>query len=316
MAGGEVEVFMARAARFFLALAFVALSGAATAAAVSPPLPGPLHVECRGERSAGPTVILESGAFGTGDDWSFLLGDLAAGGRVCAYDRGGVGRSPPRAGGEDVVAVAHELAALLDQISESGPVILVGHSNGALYVETFAALYPARVAGLVYVNGVNSNDIDDPFLVRDLDAERCLSNMAVVVADVGLAPLLAPVVVKAEGLTGEAAARKRRALTTLSSLRVARDEDRAIVPGLTVTGDLGGAPASIPVAVIFGVPYPQNNWARHWRAAEVAPAARAARSWVLDAPGASHTSPLARDRAYVVAAVEWLRAGAGVPTAR
>jgi pimeloyl-ACP methyl ester carboxylesterase len=282
-------------------------AGGTAYSAVVPPSASGLRIDCRGDRSAAPTVILESGAFGTADDWQFVLGDLAAGGRVCAYDRAGVGLSAPGDGREDVVAIAHELGVVLDQIQETGPVILVGHSNGALYIETFAALYPGRVAGLVYVNGVNSNDLDDPVLVHDLDAERCLSNLAVIVADIGLAPLVAPVVVHAEGLTGEAARRKLRALTSLHSLRVSRDEDRAIVPGLSAARDLGGPPAAIPTVVIVGEPYPNEKVARHWRAAEIVPAVRASRSWVLDAVGASHTSPLARDRAYVQAAVDWLR---------
>ena len=38
--------------------------------------PSPLHVDCRGERTAAPTVILESGAFGTSADWARVLDDL------------------------------------------------------------------------------------------------------------------------------------------------------------------------------------------------------------------------------------------------
>jgi pimeloyl-ACP methyl ester carboxylesterase len=270
-----------------------------------------LYVDCRGQASASPTVILESGAFGTSSDWDFVLADLAKGGRVCAYDRGGVGASPPRAGDESVTAIAHELAGLLDRMGESAPVILVGHSNGALYIETFAALWPSRVAGLVYVNGVTSNDLDDAALLRFLADERRLSDLAVDAASIGLAPLGASTMVKAEGLEGEAAARKIAALTDLRSLRVARDEDRAIVPGLTVTRELGGSPPSIPTVVIVGETRPDLFSSRAWRAAEIVPARRARRSWILDAVGATHVSPLARDRAWIVAAVDWLRSLSG-----
>jgi pimeloyl-ACP methyl ester carboxylesterase len=266
-----------------------------------------LYVDCRGQAAASPTVILESGAFGTSADWDFVLADLAKGGRVCAYDRGGVGASPPRAGDQSVTAIAHELAGLLDRLGETGPVILVGHSNGALYIETFAALWPNRVAGLVYVNGVTSNDLDDPALLRYLADERRLSDLAVDAADLGLAPLGASAMVKAEGLQGEAAARKVAALTDLRSLRVARDEDRAIVPGLTVTREVGGSPPAIPTVVIVGTTRPDIFSSKAWRAAEIVPAQRARRSWILDALGATHVSPLARDRAWIVAAVDWLR---------
>ena len=209
-------------------------------------LVGGLYVDCRGEATTAPTVILESGAFGTSADWDLVLDDLSRGGRVCAYDRAGVGDSPPRAGEEDITSIAEELASLLDALGETRPVILVGHSNGALYAETFAALWPDRVAGLVYVNGVTSNDLSDPLLLADLTRERRLSNLAATAGGLGLASLGAGSVVKEEALPTDAARRKRRSLSHPRELRVARDEDRAIVPALYITVNLGGSPAQIP----------------------------------------------------------------------
>jgi pimeloyl-ACP methyl ester carboxylesterase len=272
-----------------------------------------LFVDCRGQATASPTVILESGAFGTSADWDLVLDDLAKGGKVCAYDRAGVGASPARDGSEDVVSIARELGDLLDALGETRPVILVGHSNGALYAETFAAMWPQRVAGLVYVNGVTSNDIADPRLLADLRRERRLSNLAATAAGLGLAPLAAPSVVRAEGLPPEARRRKLWALSRPRRLRVARDEDRAIVPGLYVTANLGGSPPEIPTAVIFGSTDPDEVLAQAWRGAEAVPADKARLGWVLDAPGATHVSPLSRDRAYVAAAVDWLRSLAAAP---
>jgi pimeloyl-ACP methyl ester carboxylesterase len=268
---------------------------------------GNLFVDCRGQAGASPTVILESGAFGTSADWDLVLDDLAEGGRVCAYDRAGVGASPPRDGPEDVASIAHELAGLLDSLGETRPVILVGHSNGALYAETFAAMWRERVAGLVYVNGVTSNDVSDPRLLADLRRERRLSNLAATAAGLGLAPLAAPSVVESEALPLDAQRRKLWALSRPRRIRVARDEDRAIIPGLSVTANLGGSPTDIPTVVIIGSTDPSGALAQAWRAAEVVPAEKARRGWVLDAPGATHVSPLSRDRAYVVAAVDWLR---------
>jgi pimeloyl-ACP methyl ester carboxylesterase len=193
-----------------LAAAALILAGASSARAQPA---SNLFVDCRGQPTASPTVILESGAFGTSADWDLVLDDLAKEGKVCAYDRAGVGASPARDGTEDVVSIAHELAGLLDALGETRPVILVGHSNGALYAETFAALWPGRVAGLVYVNGVTSNDISDPLLLADLRRERRLSNLAATAAGLGLAPLAAPSVVKAEGLPPEARQRKLWALS-------------------------------------------------------------------------------------------------------
>jgi pimeloyl-ACP methyl ester carboxylesterase len=288
------------------AAAALLLAGGALGAP-SPSTP-PLFADCRGERSAAPTVMLEAGAFGTSADWDFVLDDLAAGGRVCAYDRSGLGASPPGTGGTDVLGRAAELNTLLDQLGETAPVILVGHSNGALYIQAFAALWPGRVAGLVYVNGVGADAADDPSLVADLRAERRASNLAVTAGRLGLASLVAAELDAPMGLKGEASRRKRHGLLALSRLKVARDEDRQIIPGLAAVRALGEAARTIPTVVIVGAPRPAARLARAWRAAEVAPALRAEHAWILDMPGASHVSPLNRDRAYVAAAVAWLRA--------
>jgi len=269
--------------------------------------PSPLYVDCRGDRTTAPTVILESGAFGTSADWARVLDDLAVGGRVCAYDRAGVGASPPRTGGESVTAIATELAALLDSLGETGPVILVGHSNGALYIETFAAMWPQRVAGLVYINGVTSDDLNDPTLMGYLKQERFIANLVAFVGDIGLAPLIAPAVVKAEDLPPDAARRKIDFLTQPARLHVARDEDRGVIPGLSTAQNLGGSPPQIPTVVLVGQTYPDVFSSKAWRAAETASAERATTHWILQANGATHVSPLSRDRAWVVAAVDWLR---------
>ncbi len=268
---------------------------------------GSLYVDCRGEKTAGPTVILESGAFGMSADWDRLLEDLSRDGRVCAYDRAGLGRSPPRAGGEDVISIAQELNNLLDGLGETGPVILVGHSNGALYAETFAAKWPGRVAGLVYVNGVGSDDLDHKVLMQALDDERRVAGLAVLAAHLGLAPIVACFVIRHEDLTSEAAARKRESLTSLASLRVGRDEDRAITPGLTIARDLGGSPPQIPTVVVVESGKADLLATFGWRAAEIAPAERAKTGWTLRIIGATHVSPLNQDRRYVIAAVTWLR---------
>ena len=271
------------------------------------PAPPPLHVDCRGARNALPTTVLEAGAFGTSADWDRVLGDLARDGRTCAFDRAGLGESPDRPGEKDVVTKAREVGDLLDQIGETAPVILVGHSNGALYIEAFAALWPDRVAGLVYVNGVGADALDSPLALADLRAERRMADRAVTAARLGLGPAIADAITRKMDLSPEAAARKRRGLSCLACLKTARNEDRLIIPGLEAVRRLGPVSPTIPIVVIDGALRPQAPLASAWRAAAIAPAARARRSWVLDMPGATHVSPLTRDRAYVTAAVAWLR---------
>ena len=200
----------------------------------------PIHVDCRGTRTASPTVILVAGAFGTSADWDYVLDDLAAGGRVCAYDRAGLGGSAPNALGATVLDKAEGIGRLLDQIGETGKVILVGHSNGALYAEAYARTHPDRVAGLVYINGVTTQARNDPRLIADLTSERRMAGLAVSAADVGLAPVVADRLVGQMTLRPPAAEAKRKSLTCKPCLVIARDEDRAMIPGLDAVASLDG----------------------------------------------------------------------------
>ncbi|HEY2051437.1 MAG TPA: alpha/beta hydrolase [Caulobacteraceae bacterium] len=292
-------------------LALLALAGCAggprpTYEATAQPYP-PLFVDCRGTPGPAPTVILEAGAFGTSADWDRVLDDLSRGGRVCAYDRAGLGRSAPSEGGLDVIARAQELGRLIDQIGETRPVILVGHSNGALYIQAFARLQPQRVAGLVYVNGVGVDDLHYPLLMGELTQERRLSRLAADLGKTHLAGLVADTLSE-PGLSSEAEEHKRAALTCVPCLETARDEDVLIVAGLKAVAALPDDARQIPTVAIVGSEDPPD-WRepRDWAEAEEAPALRASIHWVLYAQGASHVSPLARDRAYVAAAVDWLR---------
>ncbi|THD65303.1 MAG: alpha/beta hydrolase [Phenylobacterium sp.] len=264
-------------------------------------------VDCRGSHNLGPTVFLEAGAFSTSADWSLILRDLARSGRVCAYDRLGLGLSPDRSSPPTAEQIARELAATLDQLGEAAPIILVGHSNGAFYAETFATLFPDRVAGLVYVNGVGTDDLDAPQLISQLESERTQADLAAVGGRLGVARWFVDPKIAAIGLDGQGALRKSRALTSSRFLADARDEVMEILPALRRVRELGDVPPTIPVAVVVGAlrqaPAPDEAW----RAAEVAPATRACQGWVLDAIGASHVSPLGRDRSYVIAAVRWLK---------
>ncbi len=306
--------------RLVLTLAAIGLAGCATARAAPPrrapgvhPVTPQLFVDCRGPRTSAPTVVFEAGAYGTSSDWDLVMRDLASTTRVCAYDRAGMGRSPDRTGRPSVTAIARDLAITLDRAGETAPVILVGHSNGALYAETFARLSPGRVAGLVYVNGVTSDALDDPSTLEDLQGERRIADWAVLLGRTGLAGPVAGAMIADIGLDGEAADRKREALTAGSHVRASRAEIRMITGGLRTARALPPLERNIPIAVVVGAPDPDAPLAKAWRASEVKASARACRSWVVDAPGASHASPLGRDRAYVLSAIRWVQARLAEP---
>jgi len=122
-----------------------------------------LDYQCLGDRADGPTVILEAGYDSAGTStWFDLQPDVAEFARVCTYDRAGVGTSDPRPTSMEPVTgeqIADELHALLQDIDEPGPFVLVGHSFGGLLVRTFGANYPDEVAGMVLIDASSEPEI-------------------------------------------------------------------------------------------------------------------------------------------------------------
>jgi pimeloyl-ACP methyl ester carboxylesterase len=102
-----------------------------------------------------PVVVFESGA-GTGmNAWSAVLQDVSAFATVVAYDRAGIGGSDDDGRPPTPRHVAQTLHAMLASTGIKPPYVLVGHSWGGLLIRMFAALYPADVAGLVYVDSTD-----------------------------------------------------------------------------------------------------------------------------------------------------------------
>lgn len=109
-----------------------------------------MHIYCIG--TGAPTIILESGL---GNDWLIwqkVQSEIAKTNRVCSYDRAGIGWSAARSGPRGALTIASQLQALLRVAGIRGPLMLVGHSAGGLYVRAFAGLFPHEVVGLVLVD--------------------------------------------------------------------------------------------------------------------------------------------------------------------
>lgn len=118
-----------------------------------------MHLRCLGAGS--PTVILESGAGGFSTMWpETIVGQLSQSTRVCAYDRTGYGWSDPRPEPRTAWQIVHELHVLLENAQIEAPYVLVGASNGGLYIRAYAAEYPGEVAGLVLVDGTSEAELD------------------------------------------------------------------------------------------------------------------------------------------------------------
>jgi pimeloyl-ACP methyl ester carboxylesterase len=112
-----------------------------------------LHIYCLGQGE--PSVVMEAGLSGWSTDWILVQPEVAKSTRVCSYDRAGYGWSDPGPLPRDSQQVASELHTLLSKSGVKGNIILVGHSQGGLFVQYYAKKYPQQVAGIVLVDSVH-----------------------------------------------------------------------------------------------------------------------------------------------------------------
>jgi pimeloyl-ACP methyl ester carboxylesterase len=115
-----------------------------------------LHINCVGRGS--PTVVLDAGSGGFSAQWVRVQREVAGTTRVCAYDRAGMGWSEMGPDPRDAKQITGELHALLGKAGIEGPYVLVGHSFGGMYMQTYAARYPDEVAGVALVDSSTDPD--------------------------------------------------------------------------------------------------------------------------------------------------------------
>jgi pimeloyl-ACP methyl ester carboxylesterase len=120
-----------------------------------------VHLVCMGE---GPkTLVLDAGAGAGTFEWWRLQPLLAKAGRVCAFDRPGLGWSDPSGGAHDGLTAADELAALVHAAKIPRPFIYVGHSLGANFAMIYYARYSQDVSALVLIEPGDPKDLLEDF---------------------------------------------------------------------------------------------------------------------------------------------------------
>ncbi|MFI6820636.1 alpha/beta fold hydrolase [Micromonospora sp. NPDC050187] len=119
-----------------------------------------LHGETTGPADAEVTAVLLHGWTLDGRSWHRQLAGIGKqfGDRVrlVTYDARGHGRSSCMALRTATLAqLGDDLAAVLDEVAPTGPVVLVGHSMGGMTIMEYAHRHPThfatRTAGLVFV---------------------------------------------------------------------------------------------------------------------------------------------------------------------
>lgn len=108
-----------------------------------------LHSIVRGE---GTPIVLLHGYLSDSRYWRTLAAQLAADHQVITIDLLGFGRSPkPRSSQYSLADHVTALARTLDGLTTQ-PIIIVGHSMGALIAAQFAVSHPDRVKRVILVN--------------------------------------------------------------------------------------------------------------------------------------------------------------------
>jgi len=135
------------------------------------------------EREPGqPLIVLESGLGTPMDHWDRVLEGLSELGPVVAYDRPGIGKSEPDEELPTIQNVNKKLLALLDQLGQEPPYLLIGHSLGGAYVRGFAGYHPELVAGVIIIDPADFTETQenkrDYYEVLGWDDERIDQELA------------------------------------------------------------------------------------------------------------------------------------------
>ena len=250
-----------------------------------------LHMVCEGPRGAGPTVLFEAGAFGFSADWGVVQDKVAAQGlHSCSYDRAGLGRSDPGPQPRDGRAITADLEALLRAAHEPGPFILVGHSMAGAFMPLFAHRNPDKVAGLVFVDAVPPQALDDPTTPKLIKAFAASTRIAGWGGQAGLYhPLAGTWLGDKIGLTPAASAEKRRAFASPRHNKWAAAEVGQWLKTTQEARAAGPLDPHWPVAVVTAGP----AGGRHgWKTIQAAPAQHAHRGYVEHVEAASHQNLL------------------------
>lgn len=156
---------MIKAAVLALALALGGLSVASGAAAQTEPSPSiyaapqqtavlpsgrSINYLCTGVGS--PTVILTAGLNDSNFVWHGVQPQMSEAGRVCSWDRAGVGFSDASPEVQDTQHVEQDLEDWLSAADITGPFIMVGHSMGSFETMVFAERQRSSVVGVVLVD--------------------------------------------------------------------------------------------------------------------------------------------------------------------
>lgn len=249
-----------------------------------------LRLVCDGPPAARPVVWMEAGAFSGAADFAAIQQKLTAEDyRSCAYDRAGMGYSDTGPKPRDGDAIVGDLTRLMAASGEPGPYVLMGHSMAGLYLRQFAAQNPDKVVGLVLLDAVTPEMIEQPAAAKFASRMRGVAQLGAVVGSLGLTKPLYWWGDRID-LPPEGKAEKRRGFVSGRQGRAAYAEVQSWQAAAEQAAAAGPLNPEWPVAVITAGPDGPDM--RPWNEVRQAPARNSKAGIVEAIPAANHRTML------------------------
>lgn len=103
-------------------------------------------------------VVIESALGACMGEWFHIAEKLSAAYTVLLYERGGINLSKKSIKERTALNIAYELCELLEHLPHNDKIIIIAHSQGGLYAQQFARLYPEKLKGLILLDPLSAND--------------------------------------------------------------------------------------------------------------------------------------------------------------
>lgn len=103
-------------------------------------------------------MVIEMGLGAVIGEWRQLAQRLGLHHTVLLYERAGYGSSEPSTEERTPKNIARELYTLLEALGHENKIVILAHSQGGLYAQQFARMYPALVEKLVLLDPLSPKD--------------------------------------------------------------------------------------------------------------------------------------------------------------
>lgn len=117
-------------------------------------------------------LVIEMGLGSSIGEWWQVAKRLSKTHTVLLYERAGYGNSLPSDKERTPLNIANELYQLLEQLEHEESVTLLAHSQGGLYAQQFARLYPQHVKALILLDPLSAYDNDFKTLLTSVEYKR------------------------------------------------------------------------------------------------------------------------------------------------